>query len=153
MKQLLSEFADCLIIETSSLDEIPVSPSPLYDYQHRLLPHIESLVTIKVREKLHKNVWIKLLSSIVCILNDLFQQDFDTLFSPDLQFQLRYYVGRQYLITAQRQKAKRLLEDALSMVESCSDKVKQSIIHQRAKLHLGVVNRYVLCTINSTKIL
>lgn len=75
--------------------------------------------------------------------HNFFLQDFDTLFSPDLQFQLRYCVGRQYLVNAQRLKAKVLFEDALNMVKSCSDKVKQSIIHQRAKLHLGVVNRYL----------
>ena len=66
------------------------------------------------------------------------------MFSADWQFKLYYCTGRQYLVTAQRRKAKKLLEDSLKVIENCSDKIKKSLEHQKAKLHLGVVNRYII---------
>ena len=61
--------------------------------------------------------------------------------SADSQFKLYYYTAKQYLGTAQRRKAKVLLENSLKIIEKCSDEVQQSLEHQYAKLHLGVVHR------------
>ena len=75
-------------------------------------------------------------------LQFLIIQDFDALFSADSQFKLYYRTGKQCLGTAQRQKAKVLLESSLEIINKCSDEVKQSLEHQYAKLYFGVVNRY-----------
>ena len=45
LKELLCFFAKCILNETIGAED-----SPLHEFQHRLLPHIESLLEIKVQD-------------------------------------------------------------------------------------------------------
>lgn len=49
IRKLLGKFAECLLAETSDMIGVTSSLSPLYEFQHRLLPHMESIIAIKVR--------------------------------------------------------------------------------------------------------